>query len=64
MSKAITFNVDGLIKQLDPIQRAYLLVAAKSALKSFGFDTREILQDEMKRQYGAVTAFTLRSAYF
>ena len=64
MSKAITFNVDELIKKLDPIQRVYLLGAAKSALKSFGFDTREILQDEMKRQYGAVTAFTLRSAYF
>ena len=64
MSKAITFNVDGLIKQLDLIEKAYLPDAAKSALKSFGFDAREILQDEMKRQYGAVTPFTLRSPYF
>ena len=64
MSKVLTLNIDGLIKELDLIQRVYLQDAAKSALKSFGFDAREILQDEMKRQYGAVTPFTLRSPYF
>ena len=64
MGKSVTFNVDKLIRKLDIIERSHLPKAAEQALKSFGFDARELLQKEMKDKYGAVTPFTLRSPYF
>ena len=64
MGASVTFNVDKLIKKLDIIQKAHLPKAAEQALKSFGFDARELLQKEMQDKYGAVTPFTLRSPYF
>ena len=64
MGASITFNVDKLIKKLDIIQKSHLPKAAEQALKSFGFDARELLQKEMQDKYGAVTPFTLRSPYF
>ena len=64
MVKSVTFNVDKLIKKLDIIQKSHLPKAAEQALKSFGFDARELLQKEMQDKYGAVTPFTLRSPYF
>jgi len=64
MGASVTFNVDKLIKKLDIIQKSHLPKAAEQALKSFGFDARELLQKEMQDKYGAVTPFTLRSPYF
>ena len=64
MGRSVIFNVDKLIKKLDIIQKAHLPKAAEQALKSFGFDARELLQKEMKDKYSAVTPFTLRSPFF
>ena len=61
---AIIHNLDGLIKRLNIIEKSVLPQAAKAALKSFGFDAREILQNEMREKYGSVTLFTERSPYF
>ena len=61
---AITHNLDSLIKRLNVIEKAYLPDAAKAALKSFGFEARDILKNEMKEKYGSVTPFTERSPYF
>ena len=61
---AITHNLDSLIKRLNVIEKAYLPQAAKAALKSFGFEARDILKNEMKEKYGSVTPFTERSPYF
>ena len=61
---AITHNLDSLIKRLNVIEKAYLPDAAKAALKSFGFEARDILKKEMKEKYGSVTPFTERSPYF
>ena len=61
---AITHNLDSLIKRLNVIEKAYLPQAAKAALKSFGFEARDILKKEMKEKYGSVTPFTERSPYF
>jgi len=64
MAKAITFNVDGLIKKLDLIEKVYLKEAAEQALKSFGFEARELIQREMDSKYQSVSAYTRRSPYF
>ena len=64
MGASITFNVDKLIKELDLIQKSHLPKAAEQALRSFGFDVRELLQDEMRREYELPNAFTLNSPYF
>ena len=64
MGKSVTFNVDGLIRKLDIIQRSHLRKASEQALKSFGFDVRELLQDEMRKEYESPSAYTLRSPYF
>ena len=40
----ITHNLDSLIKRLNVIEKAYLPDAAKAALKSFGFEARDILK--------------------
>ena len=61
---AITHNLDSLIKRLNVIEKSYLPQAAKAALKSFGFEARDILKNEMKEKYGSVTPFTERSPYF
>ena len=64
MGASITFNVDSLIRKLDIIQRSHLPKASAQALKSFGFDVREVLQREMEEQYESPSAYTLRSPYF
>ena len=64
MSTSITFNVDKLIKELDLIEKVHIPKAAEQALRSFGFDVRELLQQEMQREYESPSAYTLRSPYF
>ena len=64
MSASITFNVDKLIRKLDIIQKSHLPKASEQALKSFGFDVRELLQKEMQREYESPSAYTLSSPYF
>lgn len=64
MVKSVTFNVDKLIRKLDIIQRSHLRKASEQALKSFGFDVRELLQDEMRREYRSPSSFSLRSPFF
>ena len=61
---AITHNIDDIIRDLSLIQRSHLPKAASQALRSFGFDARELLQKEMRDKYAAVTPFTERSPYF
>ena len=61
---AIEFSVDRLIKELDLIQKSHLPKAASQALRSFGFDVRELLQDEMRKEYESPSAYTLGSPYF
>ena len=61
MSGSIEFNVDKLIKKLDLIEKAYLPQAAEQALKSFGFESRKTLADEMRNRYGTATNYTLKS---
>ena len=55
MMKIITHNIDAVIKQLDTYQRSHLPKAASQALKSFGFDSRELLQKEMDTKFGSVS---------
>ena len=64
MGASIIFNVDKLIKKLDIIQKSHLLKASEQALKSLGFDLREVLQREMEKEYEIPSAYTLRSPYF
>ena len=64
MSASIEFNADKLIKKLDLIQKAYLPQAAEQALKSFGFESRKTLADEMRNRYGTATNYTLKSPRF
>ena len=64
MSASITFDVESLIKQLDIIEKSHLPKAAEQALRSFGFNVRELLQDEMRKEYESPSAYTLRSPYF
>ena len=64
MGASITFNVDKLIRKLDIIQRSHLPKASEQALKSLGFDLREVLQDEMQREYRSPSSYTLRSPFF
>lgn len=61
MSASIEFNADKLIKRLDLIQKAYLPQAAEQALKSFGFESRKTLPDEMRSRYQTATNYTLKS---
>ena len=64
MGKSVTFNVDKLIKKLDLIEKVHVPKAAEQALKSFGFDVRELLQKEMREQYQSPSSWTLRSPFF
>ena len=64
MGASITFNVDKLIKKLDIIEKSHLPKASEQALKSLGFDLREVLQKEMEQEYESPSAYTLRSPYF
>ena len=64
MSGSIEFNVDKLIKKLDLIEKAYLPQAAEQALKSFGFESRKTLADEMRSRYQTATNYTLKSPRF
>ena len=64
MSGSIEFNADKLIKKLNLIEKAYLPQAAEQALKSFGFESRKTLADEMRNRYGTATNYTLKSPRF
>ena len=64
MGKSVTFNVDKLIKKLDLIEKVHVPKAAEQALKSFGFDVRELLQREMQETYRSPSSYSLRSAFF
>ena len=64
MSASITFDAEKLIKKLDLIQKAYLPQAAEQALKSFGFESRKTLADEMRNRYQHATNYTLKSPRF
>ena len=64
MGASITFNVDKLIRKLDIIQKSHLPKASEQALKSLGFDLREVLQKEMEQEYKSPSAYTLRSPFF
>ena len=64
MGASITFDVDKLIRKLDIIQKSHLPKASEQALKSLGFDLREVLQREMAETYESPSAYTLRSPFF
>ena len=64
MSGSIEFNADKLIKKLNLIEKAYLPQAAEQALKSFGFESRKTLADEMRSRYQTATNYTLKSPRF
>ena len=51
MRTGITFDVEGLIKELNDFEKIIVSKAAEQALRSFGYDVREILQDEMRREF-------------
>ena len=51
MRTGITFDVEGLIKELNDFEKIIVPKAAEQALRSFGYDVREILQDEMHREF-------------
>ena len=61
---AITHNIDSIIKKLNLIEKAYLPQAAEQALKSFGFESRKTLADEMRNRYQTATNYTLKSPRF
>ena len=61
---AITHIIESIIKKLDLIEKAYLPQAAEQALKSFGFESRKTLADEMRNRYGTATNYTLKSPRF
>ena len=61
---AITHNIDSIIKKLNLIEKAYLPQAAEQALKSFGFESRKTLADEMRSRYQTATNYTLKSPRF
>ena len=64
MRKYIDFDLKAIEKELDLIQKVHLPEAGRQALKSFGFEARELLQREMAAKYISATPFTLRSPYF
>ena len=64
MGRSIEFDLKGLERELDLIQKVHVPDAARQALKSFGFEARELLQREMAAKYISATPFTLRSPYF
>ena len=64
MGASITFDLKGLEKKLDLIQKVYLKQASEQALKSFGFESRNILADAMRAEYKTATNYTLRSPRF
>ncbi len=64
MGASITFNVDKLIRKLDIIEKSHLPKASEQALKSLGFDLREVLQKEMEQEFKSPLAYTLRSPFF
>ena len=61
---AVTHNIDSIIKKLNLIEKAYLPQAAEQALKSFGFESRKTLADEMRNRYQTATNYTLKSPRF
>ena len=57
MSASITFDAEKLIRKLNLIEKAYLPQAAEQALKSFGFESRKTLADEMRSRYQTATNY-------
>ena len=64
MSASITFDAEKLIRKLNLIEKAYLPQACEQALRSFGFESRKTLADEMRNRYGTATNYTLKSPRF
>lgn len=64
MSASISFNTKALEKKLTQIEKVFLKEAAEKALKSFGFESRSILAEEMKARYTNPTQYTLKSPRF
>ena len=64
MGKSVSFDLKGLEKKLNQIEKVFLKEAAEQALKSFGFESRRILAEEMKRRFDNPTQYTLRSPRF
>ena len=60
MSRSVTFDLKGLEKKLNQIEKVFLKEAAEKSLMSFGFESRSILAEEMKRRYTNPTQYTLR----
>ena len=61
MSATIKIDMRGVEKTLTQIEKLFTRQAAQQALKTYGFESRKILQDEMKRKYQHATNYTLRS---
>ena len=61
MSATIKIDMRGVEKTLTQIEKLFTRKAAEQALKTYGFESRKILQDEMKRKYQHATNYTLRS---
>ena len=51
MGAGITFDIEGLIKELNVFEKIIVPKASEQALRSFGCDVRELLQDEMRREF-------------
>ena len=60
----VTHNLDKLIDRLNVIEKSLVPQAAEQALKSLGFEIRDLLQKEMMREYKSPSSHTLRSPYF
>ena len=64
LNRSVVFDIQAIAREIDLIENVYLPDAARQALKSFGFEARELLQREMAAKYISATPFTLRSPYF
>ena len=51
MGAGITFDIEGLIKELNIFEKIIVPKASEQALRSFSCDVRELLQDEMCREF-------------
>ena len=51
MGASITFDIEGLIKELNIFEKIIAPKESEQALRSFGCEVRELLQDEMRRKF-------------
>ena len=51
MGAGITFDIEGLIKELNVFKKTIVPKASEQALRSFGCDVRELPQDGMRRKF-------------